>query len=238
MHSFINIPLGTLAGAAIRDARKRTKQPFESLYTSGRLTRSEAYLWLAEKHVIAHAAFHFGWFDVDMCLKAGRETCEIFFEIYRSLILCTVASPTFRETLKLKRVYGCRGLNMCKDTFNKTLSEANNNAGLFMPAWVMDELIKHIPSGVMKWVENQCLSFGHQEEYRLESVRNRPPKGACELTCPQCGGDNVVKDAFASWDVNAQEFVLHSTYDESYCQDCDESVSPSESPLGTDEESE
>ncbi|GLQ31431.1 hypothetical protein [Litoribrevibacter albus] len=126
---------------------------------------------------------------------------------------------------------------MCKETLSKTLTEANNSTGYFMPIWVMDELKKHIPSGVMKWAENQCHAFGKEQEYRLEAVRNRPPVGAYELTCSKCGGENVVKDAFASWDVNAQEFVLYATYDESYCHDCEESVSLNESVIATSEAS-
>ena len=61
---------------------------------------------------------------------------------------------------------------MCKETLSKTLTEANNSTGYFMPVWVMDELKKHIPSGVMKRAENQCHAFGTEKEYRLESVRN------------------------------------------------------------------
>ena len=84
MHPFTNIPLGTLATTEMREARKRCKSPFEALYKSGRLTRSDAYKRLAEKLGIEHEACHFGWFDVEMCLKAEQAAREIFIEIYRS----------------------------------------------------------------------------------------------------------------------------------------------------------
>lgn len=67
MHPFTNIPLGTLATHAMRDARKRAKAVFQPLWQSGEMTRSEAYAWLAVQLGIAVAATHIGWFDVPMC---------------------------------------------------------------------------------------------------------------------------------------------------------------------------
>lgn len=125
---------------------------------------------------------------------------------------------------------------MCKETLIKTLAEANNSTGYVMPVWVFDELKKHIPSGVMKWAKNQCHAFGKDEEYHLGFSRNYPPVGAYELTCSKCGGGNVVKDAFASWDVTAQEFVLYATYDDAYCHDCEESVSLNETPVNVNKD--
>lgn len=84
MHPFTNIPLGTLATSEIRQARKHCKSPFESLYKSGRLTRSEAYERLAEKLGIEKEQCHFGWFNVEMCQKAENASRQIFMEIYTS----------------------------------------------------------------------------------------------------------------------------------------------------------
>ncbi len=39
--------------------------------------------------------------------------------------------------------------------------------------------------------------------------------------CGQCGGPNIVKDAYAEWDKDAQEWVLKSVYDYTYCENCD-----------------
>jgi hypothetical protein len=39
--------------------------------------------------------------------------------------------------------------------------------------------------------------------------------------CRECGGDNVVIDAFAEWDVQAQVWDLRSTFDHAECTDCE-----------------
>lgn len=40
--------------------------------------------------------------------------------------------------------------------------------------------------------------------------------------CPHCGSDNLVIDAFASWNPALEEWELHSTYDDVVCNDCGE----------------
>jgi len=76
MHPFTNIPLGTLADAATRDARKKAKDLFQRLWLNGgMMNRTQAYEWLALKLNIPYAACHFGWFDVAACTKA-RECLE------------------------------------------------------------------------------------------------------------------------------------------------------------------
>lgn len=39
--------------------------------------------------------------------------------------------------------------------------------------------------------------------------------------CSYCGSTEVLKDAFAEWSVEEQTWVLHSCYDESYCNTCE-----------------
>jgi hypothetical protein len=41
--------------------------------------------------------------------------------------------------------------------------------------------------------------------------------------CRSCGNDDVTCDAWASWNVIKQEWVLHSTYDDTFCQKCETS---------------
>jgi hypothetical protein len=38
--------------------------------------------------------------------------------------------------------------------------------------------------------------------------------------CQNCGSTEILKDAYATWDAAAQEWVLHSTYDELTCNVC------------------
>lgn len=39
--------------------------------------------------------------------------------------------------------------------------------------------------------------------------------------CATCGGDNVLKDAWARWDVELQEWQLDNVFDDAFCEDCD-----------------
>ena len=39
--------------------------------------------------------------------------------------------------------------------------------------------------------------------------------------CKHCGSENVVKDAWAEWDEDKQEWVLQQVFDYDYCTDCE-----------------
>ena len=39
--------------------------------------------------------------------------------------------------------------------------------------------------------------------------------------CTMCGGDNILADAWARWDIEEQEYVLDNTFDDRFCEDCD-----------------
>lgn len=73
LHPFTSIPLGTLADAATRQARKEAKAAFNPLWqkwgTNG-MTRTEAYAWLAGRLEIEDVnSCHIGWFDVKTCAR-------------------------------------------------------------------------------------------------------------------------------------------------------------------------
>ncbi|GBG14457.1 transporter [Novimethylophilus kurashikiensis] len=70
MHPNTDIPLGTLATAEIRDARKRAKNLFNPIWQGGKMSRSAAYAWLAKEMNIPKESCHFGWFDVAQCNTA------------------------------------------------------------------------------------------------------------------------------------------------------------------------
>ena len=40
-------------------------------------------------------------------------------------------------------------------------------------------------------------------------------------SCPNCGSDNVGKDAYARWDLTAHKWVLGGVYDDEHCSDCE-----------------
>jgi hypothetical protein len=41
------------------------------------------------------------------------------------------------------------------------------------------------------------------------------------MVCATCGSEDVLKDAWAAWDEDKQEWVLRSVYDAAYCEKCD-----------------
>lgn len=43
-----------------------------------------------------------------------------------------------------------------------------------------------------------------------------------EMYCPKCGSTEIRKDAFAEWDPEKQDWVLHSVYDQTICDNCGE----------------
>ena len=40
------------------------------------------------------------------------------------------------------------------------------------------------------------------------------------VVCPNCGSDNVTRDACTSWDPEIQDWELSAVYDDMHCDDC------------------
>lgn len=66
------------------------------------------------------------------------------------------------------------------------------------------------------------LSRGELERARAADV---------QICCEICGGQNVKRDAWASWDPDIQEWVLEQVFDAGHCDDCDGETSLTEEPL-------
>jgi len=64
-----------MADQKLRDARKHCKPVFNQIWQSGRMNRTRAYQWLAEKMGIPARECHFGWFNVEQCQMA-KKICE------------------------------------------------------------------------------------------------------------------------------------------------------------------
>ncbi len=60
-------PLGRLADATLRAAKQRAHAAFDPLWKAGRMSRPEAYAWLASALGISVDNCHIGMFDVDGC---------------------------------------------------------------------------------------------------------------------------------------------------------------------------
>ena len=49
--------------------------------------------------------------------------------------------------------------------------------------------------------------------------------------CDHCGSDDVRADAYAQWDVDAQEWTVSATFPNYICEDCGGETRVSEKPL-------
>ena len=49
--------------------------------------------------------------------------------------------------------------------------------------------------------------------------------------CSSCGSENVVHDAWASWNVEEQKWELENWFDDAFCRECDESCDIIDAPL-------
>lgn len=78
LHPFTDIPLGTLADKATREARNKCKPPFNAIWEGGYKTRDEAYAWLAKQLRLKPEQCHFGLMNAEQCERAFEE-CEKFW---------------------------------------------------------------------------------------------------------------------------------------------------------------
>jgi hypothetical protein len=56
------------------------------------------------------------------------------------------------------------------------------------------------------------------------------------IICGECGSDNVRRDAWAEWDIDAQRWVLGSVFDQGFCEACGEERSLDEEEIGVTRE--
>ena len=52
-------------------------------------------------------------------------------------------------------------------------------------------------------------------------MADEPEKRAVKMVCGTCGGENVMRDAWAVWDVATQQWELGNVFDHAHCDDCD-----------------
>lgn len=64
-----NQPLGRLANAELRNAKKAAHAIFDPLWKEKTMSRSKAYAWLARALEIDPKDCHIGMFDLDLCRK-------------------------------------------------------------------------------------------------------------------------------------------------------------------------
>lgn len=67
-HKGTDIPLGLMADSQTREARFLAHQEFDRLWRRGRMTRTEAYAWMAKTLNMSLDAAHIGMLDEKQCL--------------------------------------------------------------------------------------------------------------------------------------------------------------------------
>ena len=71
------IPLGTLANGDLRALRRETHHYFDRLYTSGWMTKQEAYHWLANFLQAPQSQAHIGYLGEYACKQVIRACKEM-----------------------------------------------------------------------------------------------------------------------------------------------------------------
>lgn len=74
-HKGTGEPLGTPANAELRDLRRKAHAALDPLWRSGRMTRTDAYRWLALRMGLTPDACHIGLFGPEQCRLVVR-ICE------------------------------------------------------------------------------------------------------------------------------------------------------------------
>ncbi len=62
--------MGTLANAELADYRKRAHAAFDPIWKEKRMSRHEAYRWLAKKLGIRMTECHIAMFEIEDCRRA------------------------------------------------------------------------------------------------------------------------------------------------------------------------
>jgi hypothetical protein len=57
--------------------------------------------------------------------------------------------------------------------------------------------------------------------FRVQDTRMGDVVDRIRIVCSWCGSDNVLRDAWASWDVDKQDWVLGAVFDAGFCQACE-----------------
>ncbi len=89
-----------------------------------------------------------------------------------------------------------------------------------------------IISGIRSWnstsIQGSTMNQQEQQWAKAHYEHDLHPKIAEEpkkqFYCLSCGGTNLVSDAATRWNIDKQEWVVASVYDDTYCEDCEQDV--------------
>lgn len=85
VHPNTQIPMGTLADAATRAARKEAHSVFDQIWKTNLMKRGEAYKWLAKRLDIEKWRCHIAWFDTVTCKRVVK-VCQPLLQSQNSHI--------------------------------------------------------------------------------------------------------------------------------------------------------
>jgi len=78
VHEGTKIPVGTLANKNLRTLRKQAHDRFNRLYLSGRMSRDDAYAWLASILQAPPSQAHIGHLSEYYCQQVIQESDKLF----------------------------------------------------------------------------------------------------------------------------------------------------------------
>jgi hypothetical protein len=64
--------------------------------------------------------------------------------------------------------------------------------------------------------EHGRTGAAHPHNFNLEDIMTKK-----SMHCGQCGGEDIMRDAWATWDVTSQTWVLGEVFDYAFCADCE-----------------
>ena len=85
---------------------------------------------------------------------------------------------------------------------------------------VHHDLLRLLDADSTTGVACSCVSV-----QSLSSDKAQYQRARTHMICATCGSTDVRADAYAEWDTDAGQWVLHSTYDEKHCENCEISTS-------------
>lgn len=80
-HDGTEHPLGRLANAELREAKKQAHAAFDPIWKRGYMKRKDAYFWLSRQLGLKYSETHIGMFDVETCQKTVQLSEELVFGV-------------------------------------------------------------------------------------------------------------------------------------------------------------
>lgn len=121
----------------------------------------------------------------------------------------------------------------------ETLAEAWANGG---GTGIIDQIERHPPmlaatlaTAIALELDKLFMEGAAFRAALAERAFREPARPRVKMVCSECGSQNALRDAWAEWDVDAQEWVLGTVFDFNLCGDCEAEKCIEEMPLDAEE---